>query len=662
MALDYKLINNVSSDVRNEIRRRESYYWPTGAVNSEQLAWNYQKTAYILLSAFDPITKEKIGTISIPTRPILGLYNLDTGVINGAVLNSAEITTDGTNGTYGAVSRVTVNFTVFDIYQLDTYIDKFLKPGQDVELEYGWTVNDNLSVNNGSIRGTVYNFSFSAKEDGTWECTLHAMGATSMTYGWGIDQASTSYTTNPTEFRNDSGLLDIFKRIQDSADYVYDTYATTTLRDDVKLATLQDVLNAGLPAKKDFPDYSQVQFYIYNLPINKEATLGTRILNIFSYIQWGATSKEGEVVNSKVAYITLENFIKLINILLKRFSKIPLPEYTLDGCVGNDYREDFLKTGPADFTKFVFSTQVNGNSDPKLNFDIFSVDAGAAQQMAGSVLDLSKLILINCSFLYNELQSILDNKTNVVDKKVITFLNSIFQQLETDTGGIISITMSDGPIDQFTKQVRTIQILNQNGVPATVEENINSLMIPAFTKGSVVRSISIDSKVPDAIQAEVSTYIRTPKTYVGSAEADTESAITELTTLGQKLNDLNNNFMSNIQTDTDAQTSSLQQWAADVRGVYRKLYTIQQNFTLGGSGKVLSKHNIFNQKTAIYPITLKITLDGMHGFQYGNSITTNWIPTQYQKAGVYWTVTKIRHVIQNNDWTTELESIYRVKS
>ena len=66
-------------------------------------------------------------------------------------------------------------------------------------------------------------------------------------------------------------------------------------------------------------------------------------------------------------------------------------------------------------------------------------------------------------------------------------------------------------------------------------------------------------------------------------------------------------------------------------------------------------------KTAVFPISYKVTLDGINGFLYGNAITTNWLPKQYRDDRVYWTVKTITHTIQNNDWTTELEAIYRVR-
>jgi hypothetical protein len=120
--------------------------------------------------------------------------------------------------------------------------------------------------------------------------------------------------------------------------------------------------------------------------------------------------------------------------------------------------------------------------------------------------------------------------------------------------------------------------------------------------------------------------------------------------------------MENIVVDDTKTQTSLSNWQSQVRAIYRQMFNINQGGVLAGKGSAISAYSLANLKTAIFPIKLKVTLDGIEGFQYGNAITTNWIPIQYREKNVYWTVVKIRHMIQNNDWTTELETIYRVIS
>jgi hypothetical protein len=69
---------------------------------------------------------------------------------------------------------------------------------------------------------------------------------------------------------------------------------------------------------------------------------------------------------------------------------------------------------------------------------------------------------------------------------------------------------------------------------------------------------------------------------------------------------------------------------------------------------------IFNLRTATFPIKLKLKLDGIHGFKFGNYITTNWLPTGYSSKNCYFQIIKVSHTIANNDWYTELEAMYRI--
>jgi hypothetical protein len=95
-----------------------------------------------------------------------------------------------------------------------------------------------------------------------------------------------------------------------------------------------------------------------------------------------------------------------------------------------------------------------------------------------------------------------------------------------------------------------------------------------------------------------------------------------------------------------------------VQELYRLIFQKAKQAVLEGDNSLWSR--LFNLKTAMFPIKLKIKLDGIDGFKQGNSITTNWLPTGYSNKNCYFTILKISHTISNNDWYTELEAIYRV--
>lgn len=718
MPLNYNFINDVSGDVRAELKRRQAYYWPEGHINNQALSWNYQKTAYLILTSLkretqlknpvvnspikpkpttetqtnglaqafnvNPVTPPSTETITTyteqfkmvnPMAPILDLYNPD-GTIKGAILNSAEISSDGT---YGSILRITVNFTVFDVNEMDRYIKNFLTPGQDVQLEYGWTVNENINVNKGKIRGTVYNFTFSAKEDGSWDCTLQALGPSSMTYGFDLDQHGTNDKSGTTlTAKKGLHLEEIFKTLIDVTDT--DKYLDPTSSPTCKKRSVYDAFfsvyvttNSTEFSLNQLPsaEYDKVNTYIFELPVEKSFTFGTWtsvILGEGLLGKFGYTANIEETTDkTKVTYITLRNLINLINLQIDNAFKKDVPQYTFNGFDenGNILDQDickinanlaFLGIGPVDFAKFAFTTQINGDTAPRFDFNV-SGDEGTVR--ANGVQKIADLVLLNVNFLYGEIKSILSNNKNLTDKKIVTFLNSIFQQLETDTGGFIRLTMLDSPINKVSGKSEYVQILNQNYEGDDIK--LNPCPIPAFTKGSIVRGLNIESSVPDAIQTEVATYTRAGVSYIGN-DADAGSLSTNLQELNSELIKLNGAFMENIEHTESKTQSSLTSWQSQIRAIYRQMFNIQQGGVLAGKGSAISAYSLANLKTAIFPIKLKVTLDGIEGFQYGNAIETNWVPTQYREKHVYWTVVKIRHRIENNDWTTELDTIYRVIS
>ena len=71
----------------------------------------------------------------------------------------------------------------------------------------------------------------------------------------------------------------------------------------------------------------------------------------------------------------------------------------------------------------------------------------------------------------------------------------------------------------------------------------------------------------------------------------------------------------------------------------------------------------WNQRILL-PISLGITLDGIEGFEFGNLITTDWLPTKYfdsnQNPQISFIITNVTHTITPNDWSTELETQCRL--
>ena len=66
-----------------------------------------------------------------------------------------------------------------------------------------------------------------------------------------------------------------------------------------------------------------------------------------------------------------------------------------------------------------------------------------------------------------------------------------------------------------------------------------------------------------------------------------------------------------------------------------------------------------------FPLTFSVVLDGIEGFRFGDTITTNYLPARYREETsglkIVFTVTKYEHKIANNDWTTTVTALGRIR-
>ena len=76
--------------------------------------------------------------------------------------------------------------------------------------------------------------------------------------------------------------------------------------------------------------------------------------------------------------------------------------------------------------------------------------------------------------------------------------------------------------------------------------------------------------------------------------------------------------------------------------------------------KKLQMESHHSTNGAIYPIDFGITVDGVSGFKFGESVTTNLLPASY--AGrAFFTVTKINHSVNPGTWDTTISAVMRMK-
>jgi len=65
-------------------------------------------------------------------------------------------------------------------------------------------------------------------------------------------------------------------------------------------------------------------------------------------------------------------------------------------------------------------------------------------------------------------------------------------------------------------------------------------------------------------------------------------------------------------------------------------------------------------KSALYPVDFSVTVDGVSGFEFGEAVSTNLLPSSY--AGrMFFTITKISHSVNSATWETTINTAARLK-
>ena len=61
----------------------------------------------------------------------------------------------------------------------------------------------------------------------------------------------------------------------------------------------------------------------------------------------------------------------------------------------------------------------------------------------------------------------------------------------------------------------------------------------------------------------------------------------------------------------------------------------------------------------VYPVNLELTIDGIAGLSWGNTVHTAFIPKIY-KDNVVFQVTTVSHAVNTGDWETVVDTVCRI--
>jgi hypothetical protein len=605
MAVTAKVFaSDVDGGVQKLLNTRKAYY-SAQFRDSGAHAWILQKTAFARASATTRASGRS-AVIDVPTQGGIkggGLY-ASSGTQRFTPKSHIVSVKIGNEGKWGSTKRCELSFAAYSLSALDA-LQPFLTVGSEVTVNVGWNDAGGAAGPGLVFKGIVYNFSYNLNANGGFDCTCEAISegilAASLRVGGEFDTG-----TEPPPPPSDG----------DSETKAAANNLLSLLSQEITKITSGDTLAAELQPE------TAIKLDSYAFPIVAVAYKLKRTAE-------GREEADGDADDAEepaepIFYVTLETVVDLINQML---SKSGLTfKYICNSTVTNS------KVDPDMRSANPLVLMIPGRMDYGEDFTI--TDTGYEADVESG--DFSKILmsvdwLLKTSEEYQKsIGAQLPQDANQID----TFFQKIFEMIKTYTGSYHMLSLVTDPKENNPKEWN---IVDSNAIDSTV----NPYVFEVGTKRSMVRGVQLNTKIPSKFAAAA--YI---------AAKDPGKSVTSDVHVSPAILDA-------AKSETVFDTSQLVNYASDlINDISEQNINKMSAFLSKLKASKPSGTAPNNLQPAAFD--LSITIDGVEGIVFGNTVSTNYIPSLYAKD-VYFTVTNVEHSISNNDWTTTLSTVMRMK-
>ena len=595
---------DVDSSVQKLLNTRKAYY-SAQYRNSGAHAWILQKTAFARAQATTK-SNGKRAIIDVPTQGGIGGRGMYSNSGTQRFTPKSHIVSVKINneGKWGSTKRCSLQFAAYSLNALNS-LQPFLTVGSEVIINAGWVDAGGAGGPGLVFKGIVYNFSYNLNANGGFDCICDAISEGALAASLRVSSEFETGTAPPPPAANESGneaaANNMFSLISDEI---------TKLTDSGDIDQLPAETAKTISENYAFP-ITALAFKLRRTPEGRETA--------------GDDASKLETPADPIFYVTLETIVDLIN---KMLTGINVPfRYVCNENTTTSLVDPYMKSANP------LVLMIPGRIDYSSQFKI--TDTGYESAIAKG--DLSKL-LISTDWLLKtseEYQRTIGGQLPNDAGQIATFLQTIFDMIKTYTGSYHLLSLITDPKEN---NPTTWHIVDSNYIQSTV----NPYVFEVGTKRSMVRAVQLNTKIPSKFAAAA--YI--------SARSGTQSSATSDTYVSP--------------TIVGAAKNELAFNPADVKTFALDLILDISDTNINKMSAFLTKLKASKPATAapnsLQPAAfdLSITVDGIDGIVFGNTISTNYIPSLYAKD-VYFTVTNVEHNIANNDWTTTLSTVMRMK-
>lgn len=624
-------LQEVDKFVQSELKVRQNILGRrvrgVGASYPKPVEWAYAKTAWGIVSS-----KTVRGvTLGLPGSKVMSdkkgnltLYNTSRNVPEKPLLSEIEITNEGS---LGSMLRATFKFTIFPEltqtgFDLEGVERAFFIPGNEVSIKWGWSISGNSAqASQGQFDGIIYNFNWSLNEDLSVSATVSAVSPSALSVG-----ISAEMTT-----RTDVDGLSA--QVVDPAEI------------ELMGSNLVKVIDVDLAARSGSTQLADGQA-IYVPSVD---TLSKKM----DYFAIGLPFQESEdtdvnnippPISQTFWYIKLGSIAEFINALLIDFDD-PIKTIFRVQCFGNEtqYLKDVKSAFPIDVYLPDYQMGSYGDLNP-FTEEVSPLTEGVSE----NTINIGN-ILLGVDFVKKTFQDLIEtNAANINYKNLTKFLEEITKKINHATGNMYQFTNI-----MFEPMANNIKNTTGESILSIEDYNIHTgLTVKPFAFDStifkpLIRNVNISSSPPgpSATAAFVAA-----RGNVKPETSDVQVAKNEQRDKQVFWREYNTAIGNMRSLASVAKARGFNQnWSESFRANLVKYKKTSLNN---------DAHWLYN---AVYPVNLSISIDGIYGFKFGDTLKTQMIPKTYNSDyNMIFTVSKITHVIKDNDWETTLDTFSRI--
>lgn len=627
-------------------------------------------------------------------------------------------------GDFGSIIKLELKFQVHRLATLTT-VQPFFDIGGDLVVRWGWNRAGGAGGKNGYFEGKIYNFSYNVNSAGGFDCTTYAMMAGITIIGGNADaptnesiqgltdangniltansiiskyvyEAQLLSTKNPTptepgpvtsgsadfptggvqlvkyakdwaEAKDPTGIPDLSpaQKAEQARNIAGKSVTTVYIGNsgvffNSNTAKLTGYLLDGSPiyevtdstnATREVVKNTKTGTYNYftsgqRYPTPAAAAAARQQQPQQNQTSSGTTqSSTNKTTPQLYLYVSLERLVADINKLAEQNSSWFKTNNVRIICNG-DITKGLV---PSDTTRLVSANPTEVLFPGYATYGVHTFSFGTIYEDAvKNNGDLSKF-MISLKWLQDTMSKIGTEKsknTKSADSSVASLLQKVFDLIYKHSGERFRLSMITKPNSSIGTEILIVDV---NYIDLK-SPNVKIYEITAVDRDSIARSISLQSKVPNEFQTAA--FVSANNAFSGPNAGSIAGVIGAIP--GQ-----NTNPPQPAPQTLEQATSALDSVGVTPNNVKSLQAALkQERISYGKSDSGVGKEII------PFPLDFSVTLDGIDGFIFGNTITCNYLPAIYKKPGTLmaFTVTKVNHTIANNDWTTTLNTVCRIVS